>query len=131
VCASPDTPIATPFGDRPIASLSIGDLVYSEENDAIVVVPIVATRRTPVSAHTVMHVVLDSGASFDISARHPTADGRWVGDLAAGDTLGDTGIVTALPIPYAHDATYDILPGSSSGTYFAAGVPMGSTIDHE
>jgi hypothetical protein len=35
VCASPDTPIATPSGERHIADLRVGDLVYTIEGDAI------------------------------------------------------------------------------------------------
>jgi len=35
-CASPDTPIATPDGERPIAELREGDLVYSVDGGAIV-----------------------------------------------------------------------------------------------
>jgi hypothetical protein len=31
-------------------------------------------------------------------------------------------------IPYAHDATYDILPLSTSGAYFASDVLIGSTL---
>src|SRR5262249_18017295 len=40
VCASPDTPIATPQGNRPIAELAVGDLVYSVDRDAVVAVPV-------------------------------------------------------------------------------------------
>jgi hypothetical protein len=31
-------------------------------------------------------------------------------------------------VPYGHPYTYDILPASKSGTYFAAGVLIGSTL---
>ena len=31
-------------------------------------------------------------------------------------------------VPYAHDFTYDILPASDSGTYFAGGALVGSTL---
>ena len=31
-------------------------------------------------------------------------------------------------IPYAYDRTYDILPSSSTGSYFAAGALLGSTL---
>jgi hypothetical protein len=45
VCASPDTPIATPLGERPIAELRPGDVVYSVDHDAIVAVPLTRVRR--------------------------------------------------------------------------------------
>jgi hypothetical protein len=31
-------------------------------------------------------------------------------------------------VPYAYDATYDVLPASSSGAYFAAGALVASTL---
>jgi hypothetical protein len=31
-------------------------------------------------------------------------------------------------VPYEHPFTYDILPGSESGTYFASGALIGSTL---
>jgi hypothetical protein len=36
--------------------------------------------------------------------------------------------VSVTTVPYAHDATYDILPQSTSGAYFASGVLVGSTL---
>jgi hypothetical protein len=36
--------------------------------------------------------------------------------------------VSVTDIPYEHDATYDILPDSTSGAYFASGVLIGSTL---
>lgn len=129
ICAAPDTPIATPGGDRPIASLRVGDLVYSVDHDEIVAVPILEIGRTPVVGHHVVRVVLDSGAVLEISPGHPTADGRTFGDLAAGSRLDDQhGVVSAAIVPYDHDATYDILPASDTGTYYAAGTLIGSTL---
>src|SRR6185436_4564208 len=84
-CASPDTPIETPEGARAIGSLHSGDSVYSVEDGAVVVVPILRTRATRVRNHRVMEVVLANGAVLRISPRHPTADGRWFADLAPGD----------------------------------------------
>jgi hypothetical protein len=37
-------------------------------------------------------------------------------------------IVAVDSIPYRHDFTHDILPASDSGTYFAGGVVVGSTL---
>jgi hypothetical protein len=130
VCASPDTPIATPSGDRPIASLAVGDVVLSVDHGELAAVPIVATRRVPVEHHRVIEVRLEDGDVLHISAMHPTADGRTFGDLREGDYLGDRRVASARVVPYAHDATYDILPASDSETYFAAGALIGSTLAH-
>jgi hypothetical protein len=127
-CASPDTPIATPDGERVIAGLRVGDLVYSVDHDAIVAVPIARIRRHPVQRHSVLRLVLDGGSSLEISGSHPMADGRSLGDLRAGDRIDARRVESVGSIPYAHDSTYDILPASSTGTYFAAGALIGSTI---
>jgi hypothetical protein len=128
VCASPDTPIATPEGERPIADLRVGDLVYSVEDGAIVPVPIVAVGRTPVTRHHVVRVVLASGRRLELSAGHPTADGRTFGELAAGGRLDGQRIVSVEVVPFTHPFTYDVRAGSTSGAYFAAGALVGSTL---
>jgi hypothetical protein len=128
MCASPDTRIATPSGEREIASLRPGDLVYSVEDEAIVIVPLLETSRTPVTNHEVVRVTLASGSILEISARHPTADGRPFGDLRPGSELDGHRVVAVDIVPYAHPFTYDILPRSSSGAYYAGGALIGSTL---
>ncbi len=129
ICAAPDTPIATPDGEKPIASLQVGDLVYSEDHDAIVIVPLLAVGHTAVAHHRVVRVTLVDGRVLEISPGHPTADGRTFGDLRAGSTLDpEHGVRSAEVVPYSYDATFDILPASSTGTYYAAGALIGSTL---
>ena len=128
ICASPDTPIATPEGNEPIANLRVGDLVYSVDRGRVTLVPIVRTNRTPVRGHSVVRVVVEGGGVLEISGRHPTADGRTFAGLAAGDRLDGVRVVRATVVPYSHDATYDILPDSDTGAYFAGGVLVGSTL---
>jgi hypothetical protein len=127
-CNSPETPIATPDGERRIADIRVGDLVYSVHDGAIVAVPVVAVQRVPAPAHVVRRVTLEGGRVLEVSAAHPTADGRHFSDLRAGGELDGIPIVAASTIPFAHDATFDILPASSTGTYFAAGARIGSTL---
>jgi len=129
-CAAPNTPIATPSGERSIAELAVGDLVYSVEGNAVVVVPILAVRRTPVTwHHAVPRVTLANGSVLEISGRHPTADGRPFSALRAGDDLGGVAVRSVSPeAPYPYPFTHDILPASSSAAYFAAGALIGSTL---
>lgn len=75
-----------------------------------------------------MRVRFEDGRSLDISGPHPTADGRLFSELRAGGTLDGHAIISVDVIPYAYEATYDILPASDTGTYFAAGVQIGSTL---
>jgi hypothetical protein len=129
ICAAPDTPIATPQGERAIAGLAPGDLVYSIDASGIVVVPIFQVGTTPVVNHRVVQVKLTSGTVLEISAGHPTADGRTFADLLAGGQLDPShAVLSAEMVDYPYTHTYDILPGSSSGTYFAGGALIGSTL---
>jgi hypothetical protein len=128
-CAAPTTPIATPAGDRPIADLKVGDLVYSIDHGRLALVPIANVHREPVtSAHRMVELRLDHGATLLVSPQHPTADGRSFGALAAGDRLDGVPVIGARLVAYDQPFTYDILPASDSGTYFAGGVLIGSTL---
>jgi hypothetical protein len=129
VCASPDTPIATPDGERAIAGLRVGDLVYSIDGSAVKAVPIIRIKQTAVSSHHVMRVKLATGVTLEISGGHPTADGRSFADLRAGSMLDGVPVISAEKVSYSYASTFDILPASSSETYFAGGALIGSTID--
>jgi hypothetical protein len=129
ICASPDTPIATPSGPRPIAELRVGDLVYSVDDEALVAVPVLRVGNTPVHGHHVLRVSLDDGIALEISAGHPTADGRRFSELEPGSALDDQHRVVAVErVPYLYARTYDILPASSSGTYVAGDVLVGTSL---
>jgi hypothetical protein len=128
VCASPDTPIATPDGERAISDIRVGDFVYSVDRDAIRPVPRSSVHPHPPPRDHVVRVTLANGRLLEISAPHPTADGRTFGDLRAGGTLDGQLILSAEVVPYMHEYTYDILPASSTHTYFAAGMQIGTTL---
>jgi hypothetical protein len=127
-CNPKGTLIAGPWGERAIETLVEGELVYSIDRGRLVVVPIRATHRESVHGHQMVLVVLESGATVRESPRHPTADGRTFDRLRAGDTLDGMRVVEAAVVPYVGDATYDLLPDSDSGAYFADGVLVGSTL---
>ncbi len=128
VCAAPDTPIATPQGDRAIKTLAAGDRVYSLHQGRLQAVPLIRISRTPVEHHAIVEVTLRSGAVLRISGLHPTADGRRFADLFPGTMLGDQQVVSVATMPYGHRHTYDILPDSDTGTYLAAGALIGTTL---
>lgn len=127
-CASPDTEIATPMGARRITELKAGDLVYSVDHGRMVAVPLVRTQRVDVENHHVVRLRLESGARIEMTAAHPTADGRTFGDLRPGQFLDGVAVVESSEIPYQHSATYDILPASDTGAYYANGILVGSTM---
>jgi hypothetical protein len=127
-CAAPDTPISTPSGEQPIATLRPGDLVYSMHRGRLLALPVVRTTRTPATRHQVVRVRLDTGRVLHISPGHPTADGGTFADLRAGAQLGERRVVAVEIVPYLHAFTYDVLPNSDTGTYLAAGALVGSTL---
>jgi hypothetical protein len=78
--------------------------------------------------HHVVEVRLEDDTVLAISPGHPTADGRAFDDLRPGDDLGGKRVLSARIVAYPHRYTYDIRPASSSGTYFAGGALIGSTL---
>ncbi len=130
-CAAPDTPVATPDGARAIADLRVGDQVFSIDRDRLQAVPIKQISRVRVRNHHVFIARLSSGATVEMSGRHPTADGRTFAQLRVGDSLAGHTIVALVRVPYGQDYTYDILPDSDTGTYFAAGALVGSTLSQD
>ncbi len=128
-CTAPTTPVATPAGQRAIADLRAGDLVYSVHRGAFAVVPIKLVHRTPVApTHQVVELKLAHGAILHVTPNHPTADGRTFGDLAAGDRLDGVRVDSVRVVPFGQAFTYDILPDSDSGAYVAGGVLIGSAL---
>jgi len=129
VCTAPNTPIATPSGERAIAELKVGDLIYSVHHGKLVAVPIILTNRVPVTGvHHMVEVRLSTGRVLSISPSHPTSDGRTFADLAEGGMLDGVALDSVRRVPYTEAYTYDVLPDSDSGTYFAAGVLIGTTL---
>ena len=129
VCTAPSTPIATPSGERPISELKVGDLVYSVHHGKLVAVPVILTNRVPVTGlHHMVEIRLSTGRVLSISPSHPTSDGRTFADLAKGDALDGVALDAVRRVPYTEAYTYDILPDSDSGTYFAGGVLIGTTL---
>ena len=116
----------------PIETIAEGDIVFSVDHEAIVSVPVVRVARTPVpSWHRMVRATLAGGALVEMSPGHPTADGRTFGDLVAGATLGESELLDVHHVVYDGAFTYDILPASSTGTYYAAGILVGSTLAHD
>ncbi len=130
VCLSGDTIIDTPNGSVNIKKLKDGMPVWTLDNlghkqPAI----ILKSGKTLVpSTHTMIHIVLDDGRELFASARHPTADGRLLGDLTKGDILDNSPVRSVEHVPYNETYTYDILPSGSTGFYWADGILVGSTL---
>src|SRR5437870_543105 len=121
---------ATPTGDVAVEDLRAGDVVWTQgESGARVAAALVEIGSTPVPAtHQVVYLVLSDGRTVDVSPGHPTADGRRVGDLVAGDAYDGAIVASADRVAYSGGATFDILPAGPTGAYWANGVVLGSTL---
>jgi len=93
---------------------------------------VLRVQRVPVTDHIVVRLTLEGGDAqadvIEMSPEHPTGDGRTFADLRPGDELRDRRILDAARVPYTHSHTHDILPASETGTWFAAGAMVGSSL---
>jgi Hint domain len=128
ICLAAGDRIATPNGEVRVTELRAGMLVWTMDAGRRVAAPILVVSHTPAPfGHRVIRVVLVDGRTVFASPGHPTGDGRLVGELNPGDLLDGSRVVTADPTPYVGD-TWDLLPLSSTGEYWADGVLLGSTL---
>jgi len=130
ICLASNTKIATPNGDVNVKDITIGTLVWSQsalgEKIESTVVNIGHTA-VPVS-HRVIHLVLSDSREVWVSPNHPTFNGRVVGDLKVGDAYDGSNVKTVESVAYWDKNTYDILPNSQTGFYWADGILFGSTL---
>jgi hypothetical protein len=130
ICLALGTRIATPNGDVAVEDLRIGDVVWTQDaRGARVAAPLIAIGSTPVPAtHEVVRLALEDGRTTFVSPGHPTADGRLVGDLRAGDVLDGAPVHSTERVRYTAGFTFDVLPAGATGAYWANGVLLGSTL---
>jgi len=128
ICLAATARIATPNGPILVSELRAGMMVWTVDAGNRVAAPIVIVGHTPAPfGHRVVRVVLADGRAVVASPGHPTGDGRRIGELNPGELLDGSRIVTMDLLPYAGD-TWDLLPLSSTGDYWADGVLLGSTL---
>lgn len=130
ICLARGTLIATPNGDVPVETLKVGDDVWTlDENGQRVAQPLLRFGSAPVpDSHKVVHLVLGDGRQAWVSPGHPTADGRTLRELRAGDTLDGALVLSSELTAYDGGATFDVLPAGSTGVYWANGIMLGSTL---
>ena len=130
ICLTPGALIATPNGDVKVMDLKPGMPVYSMdlEGNRVVAPVVMASRVTVPDTHTVCRVVLDDGRELYVSGVHPTADGRAIDDLAAGDRIDGACVESVERVAYTGGYTFDLLPGGDTGYYWANGILIGSTL---
>jgi hypothetical protein len=131
ICLASSTRIDTPSGSVLVTDLRVGDVVWTmSAAGARVAEPILETgSMVAPPGHEVLRITLTDGRAVTASPGHPAADGRPVGSLAVGDALDGSEVVAIERLPYV-GRTYDLLPAGTTGTYWADGVVLGSTLRH-
>ena len=133
ICLSSNTNIATPDGNVNIKNIRVGDKIWSlNKNGEKIVSKIIRTARTPVpQSHQMAHLLLSDGRQVWASPNHPTASGQLLGALQSGDVYDGATVEVVALIPYWDTATYDILPDSDTGFYYADEILLGNTLTNK
>lgn len=130
ICLARGASIATPDGPRRVEDLRPGMPVWTSDATGRrlfgFVIAVGSTAVPP--THQVVHLVLSDRRTVDVSPGHPLPDGRQVGDLRAGDLVDGASVVSADLEPYDGGATFDLLPSGPTGTYWANGIRLASTL---
>src|SRR6266852_2137374 len=90
-------------------------------------VAMVGSMEVP-SGHVMVHLRLADGRELLVSPGHLTSDGRPLGSLGRGDALDGSTVTLWELVPYAGARTYDLLPAGPTGTYWANGILLSSTL---
>ena len=72
--------------------------------------------------------MLRDGRELYASPGHPTTDGRQLGQLKVSDLLDGSVVIVAQLVPYNQSYTYDLLPRSDTGFYWANGILIASSL---
>jgi hypothetical protein len=129
ICLAAGVLIATPRGNIQVPDIRVGMPVWTTDQRGRRIAGVVLETghmQAPLG-HEVVRLTLADGRKVVASPGHPTADGRTVGALNPGDRYDGTVVARATLTPYA-GVTWDLLPSGPTGTYFANGVLLGSTL---
>ena len=130
ICLAAATLISTPTGDVRVTEIRPGMLVWTADVDGtrIAAPALEVGSMVAPTGHQMVHVVLADGRELLASPGHRTADGRALGSLASGDSLDGSVITQWELVPYAGDRTWDLLPAGATGSYWANGILLASTL---
>lgn len=130
ICLAAHTQIATPLGPKAVEELRAGDPIWTADAQGIrgsaVILQTVSVLAP--TDHRLAHLILQDGRELWASPGHPSADGRRLGNLKPGDLLDGSTIKQIELVPYGEAVTYDVLPSGPTGTYWANGILIGSTL---
>ncbi len=130
ICLSGNTYIDTPDGKFYVKDLKKGMAIWTKDSSGSKQAAIILrTSKVAVPKDFQMvYIALDDGRQLFTSPGHPLADGRILGSIKEGDIVDNSKVVIAKRIPYDGAFTYDVLPSGATGSYWANGIPVGSTL---
>jgi hypothetical protein len=130
ICLSASTLIATPDGPVRVTSVVPGMRVWTRladgRREAVRVIEVGSTPVPP--THVMVHLRLADGRELWASPGHRLADGRQLGMLAVGDSVDGSTVTFWMLEPYRAGRTYDLLAAGDTGTYWANGILLASTL---
>src|SRR2546422_10334673 len=130
ICLAAGVGIDTPTGEVPVQDIHTGMRVWTTDGRGHRIIGVVLATghmQAPLG-HEVVRLALADGRSVLVSPRHPTADGRTVGELEPGASYDGSTVTSTALVAYGGQ-TWDLLPSGPTGTYFANGVLLGSTLE--
>lgn len=130
ICLAATTMIDTPDGAVPVTGVQPGMVVWTQALDGRrVAARVLEVGSVPVpSTHLMVNLVLADGRAVLASPGHRTGGGRALGELAVGDAVDGSTVVSWELVPYTGGRTYDLLPAGATGTYWAGGILLASTL---
>ncbi len=130
ICLSADTQIDTADGKINVKDIHDGTIVWSvDSNHNKIQSKIIKINSVFVgNTHKVIDLKLADGRELFVSPNHPTYDGRKISDLKAGEKYDGSTVKSMELVKYSYQFTYDILPDSQTGYYFANGILVGSAL---
>jgi hypothetical protein len=132
ICLAAGTLIDTPAGPLRVESLRPGMSVWTlNEAGERIAQPLERVGKTNVPLdHQVIHLILEDRRQVWVSPGHPTTEGMNIGHLQVGDPLDGSAVLSTERVVYAGLATYDLLPAGETGSYWANGILLASTLKH-
>lgn len=130
ICLASNTLIDTPEGVTNVKEIKVGMYVWSFNKARTRIkskVIKIGNSTVPVD-HRMVHLVLADGRQLWVSPNHPTILGTPVSRLLTGQIYDGSQIRSTSQASYWDTKTYDLLPDSETGIYFANGIPMESTL---
>ena len=130
ICLSADSEIKTPNGEVNVKDINDGMTVWStDSNGTIIKSNVIKVNKVFVGdAQKIIDLQLTDGRELFVSPSHPTYDNRTIADLKIGERYDGSTVKSMELVQYKYQFTYDILPDSQTGDYFANGILVGSTL---